>query len=393
MTTRTQPNEAQSSRSGEIARRSYVPLAAAAVLGVACHKAESYVRPPVPVRASTVRQSPQTDQELRFSGTVAPEAEIELSFKVGGYATSLLTLRDGQGRTRFVQAGDQVRRGTVLATVRQEDYRQSAAEARGAVDAARAAALKARLDYDRAVSLLASKVIPPADYDAAKARADGAIAAVDTAEARLASARIALADTSLRTPVDALVLARSVEIGNLISPNTVAFRLADVSRIKVRFAVADEVASRLQIGSPVTVTADAVEAKLPAVISKLHPQSSSDARTFDVEATVLSKDASLLLGMVVSVALPGASASRAPVITAPLSAVVAAQRPEGHAQALVAFVVEQERGLPIARERRVVAGQLVGNEVAIESGLFPGELLVVQGATLLNDGQRVQLVP
>ena len=98
-------------------------------------------------------------------------------------------------------------------------------------------------------------------------------------------------------------------------------------------------------------------------------------------------------GMVVSVALPGASASRAPVITAPLSAVVAAQRPEGHAQALVAFVVEQERGLPIARERRVVAGQLVGNEVAIESGLFPGELLVVQGATLLNDGQRVQLVP
>jgi len=393
MTTRTQPNEAQSSRSGEIARRSYVPLAAAAVLGVACHKAESYVRPPVPVRVSTVRESRQGDQELRFSGTVAPEAEIELSFKVGGYATSLLTVHDGQDRTRFVQAGDRVRRGTVLATVRQEDYRQSAAEARGALHAARAAAVKARLDYDRAASLLASKVIPPADYDAAKARADGAIAAVDTAEARLASARIALGDTSLRTPVDALVLARLVEIGNLISPNTVAFRLADVSRIKVRFAVPDEVASHLQIGSQVTVNADTVEAKLPAVISKLHPQSSADARTFDVEATVLSKDASLLLGMVVSVALPGASAPRALVITAPLSALVAAPRREGEAQALVAFVVEQEQGLPIARERRVVAGQLVGNEVAIQSGLLPGELLVVQGATLLNDGHRVQLVP
>src|SRR2546428_4904095 len=67
MTTRTQPNEPQSSRNGEIARRSYAPLAAAAVLGVACHKAESYVRPPVPVRASTVRESPQVDQELSFS--------------------------------------------------------------------------------------------------------------------------------------------------------------------------------------------------------------------------------------------------------------------------------------------------------------------------------------
>src|SRR5207245_9880413 len=106
-----------------------------------------------------------------------------------------------------------------------------------------------------------------------------------------------------------------------------------------------------------------------------------------------SRDAWLLPARVVAVARPGAAASRAPVVTAPLSAVVAAQRPEGAAQGLVAFVVEQERGLPIAGERRVVAGQLVGNGVAIESGLFPGELLVVQGATLLNDGQRVQLVP
>src|SRR5438876_7501049 len=394
MTTGTQCNAAQSSSTPKHERRSYVPLFAAAALGaLACNKADAYVRPPVPVRTRTVRASPQAHQELRVSGTVAPEAEIELSFKVGGYATSLLTVRDGQGRTRFVQAGDRVQRGTVLASVRQEDYRQSAAEARGALEAARAAAVKARLDYDRASNLLASKVIPQADYDAAKARTDGASAAVDTAEARLASARIALGDTSLRAPVDALVLARSIEVGNLVSPSTVAFRRADVSRIKVRFAVPDEVASHLQIGSQVTINADTVEAKLPAVISKLHPQSSADARTFDVEATVLSKDASLLLGMVVSVALPGASAPRALVITAPLSALVAAPRREGEAQALVAFVVEQEQGLPIARERRVVAGQLVGNEVAIQSGLLPGELLVVQGATVLNDGHRVQLVP
>src|SRR5204862_280945 len=94
-----------------------------------------------------------------------------------------------QGRTRFVQAGDRVQRGTVLASVRQEDYRQSAAEARGAMEAARAAAVKARLDYDRASNLLASKVIPQADYDAAKARTDGASAAVDTAEARRAATR------------------------------------------------------------------------------------------------------------------------------------------------------------------------------------------------------------
>ena len=81
------------------------------------------------------------------------------------------------------------------------------------------------------------------------------------------------------------------------------------------------------------------------------------------------------------------------MITAPLSSLVAAPQREREAQALLAFVVEEERGVPIARQRRVIAGQLIGNEVAIESGLLPGERLVVQGATLLNDGQTVQLVP
>jgi RND family efflux transporter MFP subunit len=395
MTTATQQNEAPSSSTPTNGgARSYVPLLAAAAVSVlACHQADSYVRPPVPVRASTLRASSQGHPELRFSGTVAPEAEIELSFKVGGYATSLLTVRDSEGRSRFVQAGDRVRRGAVLASVRQEDYRHSAAEARGALEGARAAAVKARLDYERAARLVGEKVIAPADYDAAKARTDAASAAVDAAKAHLATAEIALGDTSLRSPVNALVLLRSVEIGNLVSPNTVAFRLADVSRIKVRFAIPDEVASRMAIGSPVTVTSDALGAKVTATISKLHPQSSADARTFDVEATVASQGASLLLGMVVSVALPDASAPGAPVITAPLSALVAAPRREGEPQALFAFVVDEEHGVPIARERRVVASHLIGNEVAIESGLAAGERLVVQGARLLNDGQAVRLVP
>src|SRR3954454_9126808 len=141
---------------------SYVPLFAAAALGaLACNKADAYVRPPVPVRTRTVQASPHAYQGLRYTGTVAPEAEIELSFKVGGYATSLLTVRDSDGRARFVQAGDRVHRGTVLANVRQEDYRQSAAEARGALEAARAASVKARLDYDRAREPLGSEGLPP----------------------------------------------------------------------------------------------------------------------------------------------------------------------------------------------------------------------------------------
>src|SRR5262249_59779654 len=99
-------------------------------------------------------------------------------------------------------------------------------------------------------------------------------ASAAAAQARLASQKIALADTELRAPVDAVVLARSVELGTLASPGTVAFRLADVNTIKVLFAVPDEVSAGLQLGTPVTVSADALRVQsLPATITKLAPQS------------------------------------------------------------------------------------------------------------------------
>jgi RND family efflux transporter MFP subunit len=388
------PSSTREQEPGKLKERTYARLLAALALGaVACHRTEGYVKPPVPVRVMTVRKVPDADQELRFSGTVKAQAEIGLSFKVGGYATSILKVHDVHGRSRLVQEGDRVRRGTVLARVRQEDYRQLAAEARGALQAARATAEQARLDHQRATQLLAEGSIPRAEYDAVKARTDGAEAAVRAATARVATADLALGDTSLRTPVDAVVLARSIEIGDLVAPSTVAFRVADVSTIKVLFAVPDELASLLRIGSPAAVTADALGEKVGAVLSKLHPQSSADARTFDVEATATSPSASLLLGMVVSVALPRASLASAPAIVAPLSALVVMPRVEGQEEGLGAFVVEQGSGELVARCRRLVAGRLIGSEVAIQSGLRPGDQLVVQGASLLTDGQTVRLVP
>jgi RND family efflux transporter MFP subunit len=389
-----QARPSSTERHGERRARIYVQVLALTAFGlVACKKAEGYVKPPTPVRVSTIREAPRADQELRFSGTVAAEAEIALSFKVGGYVTSILTVRDSDGRTRLVQAGDKVHRGTALARVRQEDYRQSEAEARGALESARAVADQALLDHGRAERLLGSSTIPQAEYDAVRARADEALGAVDAAAARLANSRIALKDSSLRAPVDALVLARSIEIGNLVSPSAVTFRLADVSRTKVIFAVPDAVASQLRIGTPVTVTADALDQKVSAEISKVQPQASADTRTFDVEATAAAQSAPLPLGMVVSVAVPRASGESGPVITAPLSALIVAPRVEPQAADLRAFVVDEERGVPVARQRRVAASRLVGNEVAIRSGVRPGERVVVQGASLLTDGQVVQLVP
>jgi RND family efflux transporter MFP subunit len=333
-------------------------------------------------------------QGLRYSGTVQPDAEISLAFKVGGYVTSVAIQAGLDGRRRLLQTGDQVRRGEVLATVRQQDYRQATAELKAALEANRVNAAEAQLEYGRAERLLASGTIGQAEYDAVKAKHEAAAASAESTRARLASQRIALADTELRAPADAVVLARAVELGTLASPGTVAFRLADVRTIKVLFAVPDEIAAGLQLGTPVTISADALRGQsLPAAITKLAPQSDPSTRSYDVEATLRSARAPVMLGMVVSVLLPAPSGSHSSTVVVSLSAVLHRAAREGMPESFRAYVVQEEKGVAVARARELVLGDLVGNAVQVASGLLPGDRVVVQGASVIEDGQHVRVVP
>ena len=381
---------------GRKRNREHVVVLAAGLLiagSTACRKTHSYVKPPTPVRVQPVTAA-ASGQGLRYSGTVQPDAEISLAFKVGGYVTSIASQSGLDGRRRLLQTGDQIRRGEVLATVRQQEYRQATAELKAALEANRVNAAEARLEYERAERLLASASIGQAEYDAVKAKHEAAAASAEAAQARLANQRIALSDTELRAPADAVVLARSVELGTLASPGTVAFRLADVRTIKVLFAVPDEVARELQLGTPVTISADALRGQsLPATITKLAPQSDPSTRSYDVEASLHSARAPVMLGMVVSVALPAQSSSASSTVAVSLSAVVHRAARDGVPRSIRAFVVQEEQGVAVARARELVLGDLVGNAVQVASGLLPGDRVVVQGASLLEDGQAVRLVP
>ena len=361
--------------------------------GTACRKTDSYLKPPTPVRVNAVAAA-TAGQGLRYSGTVQPDAEISLAFKVGGYVTAIANQAGLDGRRRLLQTGDAVRRGEVLATVRQQEYRQATAELKAALEANRVNAADARLDYERAERLLASGSIGQAEYDAVKAKHEAAAASAEAARARLANQRVALADTELRAPADAVVLARSVELGTLASPGTVAFRLADVHAIKVLFAVPDEVAAGLRLGTPVTISADALRGQsLPAAITKLAPQSDPSTRSYDVEASLQSARAPVMLGMVVSVALPAQWSSAPSTVAVSLNAVVHRAAREGVPQSFRAFVVQEEQGVAVARARELVLGDLLGNAVQVVSGLLPGDRVVVHGASLIEDGQVVRVVP
>jgi multidrug resistance efflux pump len=383
---------------------------------------------------------------MRYAVELQPFKQVDLVFKVGGYIQEILQMPGVDGQKRHVQEGDRVTRGTILARVREVDYvvkRQGAqaqlAEAQAAREQAKAqvaeaqaareraaaqltvdqaAHEKARLDFERASNLFASQSLTKADYDMAKAlveeargrveaaraqqmqaqaselrvkaQSQGMQAKVDGARAQLEEAEIALRDSALKAPFDAVVLKRSIEVGALVGAGSPAFTLADTTSVKAVFGVAALMMPRLQVGRPLTFTFEALPgAEFRGPITRIAPAADAKSRVFDVEATLPNPRDQLKIGLIGALEIgEERGASSLPVV--PMTAIM---RPKEDPAGYAVFVVQEQEGKPVARLRKVKLGDTVGNMIAVVDGVQLGERVIVTGGTQVSDGALVQILP
>jgi RND family efflux transporter MFP subunit len=177
----------------------------------------------------------------RYAADITPASRVDLAFKASGYVDSVARVQGMDGKLRLLQEGDRVTRGMELARLRKDDYLHKLSEAEAGLGEASAAKEQAELDFERAKKLVAGNSIAEAQLDTARVRLDAAKARADGARVRVEEARSMLADTSVRAPMDAMVLRRMVEIGTLAAPGTVVFAIADTDTMKVVFGVPDTV--------------------------------------------------------------------------------------------------------------------------------------------------------
>jgi multidrug efflux system membrane fusion protein len=190
--------------------------------------------------------------------------------------------------------------------------------------------------------------------------------------------------------MNAVVVKRNVEVGTLAAPGAVAVSIADTHEVKVVFGVADTELEALRLGTRQTVTTEAFRGRdFEGRISRIAPVADPKSRVFEVEVTIANPDGELKPGMIAALKLNEKSAAP-PVAVLPLNAVV---RSPGHAGRFAVFVVDQKSGTPVARLREVELGEFLGNQIPIRSGLADGDQVVVQGATLVSDGEAVQVIP
>jgi RND family efflux transporter MFP subunit len=366
-----------------------IAMCVACALCVGCRREPAFEKPAIPVRVQKV-EARHPEAALRYSATLTPREQVDLTFKVGGYVESILQLPDAEGVLRDVQKGDKVTKGQVLATIRDADYLAKLNQARSALDEAEASLVQAQREFDRAERLVEADVMAKNDYDKAKEKLDLIKAKVKGAQSQVEEASIQLQDTVLKAPLDAFVTARLVERGTLAGPGVKAYILTDLSAVKAVFGVPDRIVSAVGPGHSVNVKVEAVQNReFRGRVSAVSPSADARSRVFEVEITIPNPDYLLRDGMIATVFIGDPRSGEAvPVI--PMHAVV---RPPGSSKGFMVYVLDESGPWPKARGREVKLGRVFANKVAVGEGLSPGEKIIVTGASLLHEGAKVSVIP
>jgi len=343
---------------------------------------------PTAVRIAPVERATNAGA-TRYSATIIPTTRVDLAFKVGGYIETIAVANGVDGKPRPLQEGDPVHPQMLLAAIRNTEYVQRLAEARAGLAQASANYGQTQIDLGRSKRLVAHDAVAGSELDMAKTKRDSAGAGVSGAKARYDQAKSQVADTTLNSPIDGVVLKRFIEVGQLATPGTVAFSIADITSVKVVFGVPDTVLSRLKLGDAKTITTEAYPGeKFEGRISLISPSADPKSRVFEVDITIPNTDGRLKPGSVAALSLERNDDIGASILI-PLSAIV---RSPIHPDHFTVFVIEEVGDHTVVRARDVELGDYLGRVIPVKQGLNGDEKIVVQGAGLVSDGERVEVI-
>jgi len=344
-------------------------LAAVALLAACSRPAP----PPEPLRAVKVVAVgiDSYDTASEFSAEVKARVESRLGFRVAGKITQ-----------RQADLGQHVKAGQVLAQLDPQDYRLAADAARAQVAAALTSRDLAQADLKRYRELHAQNFISGAELERRESTLKSAQAQYQQAQAQLTSQGNQAGYTTLEADVSGVVTAIEAEPGQVVSAGTPVVRIAQDGARDAVFAVPEDRAGLIPVGSPVTVRGWAGGPELAGTVREVAASADSVTRTFTIKVAIDPATAPPL-GATVYARPQALSHVGAPVIKLPTSAL----RQEGQGSAV--WVLDQAS--MTVKSQPVQVATADGNLAVIAQGLAPGMLVVAAGVHVLSPGQKVTI--
>jgi RND family efflux transporter MFP subunit len=277
----------------------------------------------------------------------------------------------------LVDAGSWVRAGQVLATIDRSVQSQQAAQLAAQVEAARANAALAQSNYERALALKDRGFVSKAEIDSKKATRDAAFAQVRVAQAQLGATRAEIGRLNVTAPASGLILARNIEVGQVVSPGSGAlFRLAEGGQMEMRAQLSQQDLSQVHVGMPASVTPVGSDNSLTGTVWQVAPVIDPQTRLGEVRIAI-PYNSVIRPGGFAEARISGGSVS-APLL--PQSAVLSDEK--GNYVYVVNGKNEVER-------RAIKIGSVDDNGVTIAEGLSGNEAVVLSAGPFLNPGQKV----
>ncbi len=290
-------------------------------------------------------------------GTIRAVRETSVAARILGRVKSLAIERAGQ----VVQQGD------VLVELESSDLQALAEQARASLRVAETRRDKLKVDLDRSETLVRQGIAAPDRLDTDRAAFTAAAAEVERAQQQVRGADSALAFATVRAPIAGIVVDKLVNLGDVVQPGQPICTIYDPTRLQLVAVVREELAGRLAIGQPVTVTIEALGKDCEGVVAEIVPAAQVQSRAFEVKVT--------------GPCQPGIVTGMFGRLRVPLGMETQLRVPTGSVQQVGQLDFVHVVGAGDVVERRFVrTGRVAGGEVEVLAGLAAGEVVLAAPA-------------
>ncbi len=344
-----------------------------------CSSTEQKPAPPLPGVTITPVVQKEVPIHQEWVGTMVGNVDAEIRPKVEGFMLA-----------RLYTEGSFVGKGQPLFQLDKRQAQAAVEQATGNLEHARAALAQAQIDVRRYTPLVAERAVSQAELDKAQSFERAATAGVDANQAALDNAKLNLVWTTVTSPISGIAGVAKVAIGDLMTPVTVMTTISNVDPIYVDVNIAEQDYLRFQREKP----ASAGKASLELILGDGTPYP-HEGRVLFLNREVDSRTGTIQVRGEFpnpgNVLRPGQYARVRAITELRKNALLIPQRAVSELQGVYQVgVVGPDNKVTI---QTVKLGPLFGDMWVVESGLQPGDNVIVDGLQRVRTGVTVAPKP
>jgi len=314
----------------------------------------------------------QNAMNVKVANVKEIESEITYSFSgqiISDEKTRLAFLVPGRIENVYVDEGEKIRAGQVLATLEPLDFQND-------IDLQEARLLSAKDRFDRMQILYGKESVPESDFIQAKAGFQQAVALLNIANKKLQ-------DTKLIAPTEGIVVKELSKTGSVTEPGMPILEYTPSDALIVSVSVPENEINAISVGDVLRAEIPALQKTIDVTVSSVIPSADLLSRTFTVKSIINGADGLLKDGMLATVTIVTAKKER--LLTVPVHSVIM-----GPDNIPYLYKVDDTNGH--ALKTRVQIGRVLNNSIEVSSGVSLSDKIVVKGQHKLRDGSSIKVI-